>query len=198
MARLTSTPSFIGTYGPVTVYFMFGKYYMRSRSSLTGKRVKKDPAFRKTMQYAALLAKASPIALKLYAVVPLPNKKHKVRCKITGEVMTWLRYGWSDTDIIEYLAKKYAPPYGGMQVSEEGPVTVLRPSYRRARPGVRNTVQGLFKNIPAERPSFELLYWRRRDKQFRRVLHKENRNSSTSAPPIFQLDQAILYGSRKN
>ncbi|AXY77957.1 hypothetical protein D3H65_29935 [Paraflavitalea soli] len=183
MARLTSTPSFIGTYGPVTVYFMFGKYYMRSRSSLTGKRVKKDPAFRKTMQYAALLAKASPIALKVYALVPLQYKKHKLRCKITGEVMTWLRYGWSATDIMEYLSNKYV----GVQLPEEAPATVLRPSYRRARPSVGPAAKGLFKNIPAERPSFELLQWRRRDKQFRRKDHKENYTRYTNAP-IFQLD----------
>lgn len=93
MARLTSTPSFIGTFGPITIYFMFGKYYMRSCSSLTGKRVKTDPAFYKTMQHAALLAKASPIALKVYALLPVQYKKNKVRGKITGEVMTWLRYG---------------------------------------------------------------------------------------------------------
>ncbi|AXY78045.1 hypothetical protein D3H65_30405 [Paraflavitalea soli] len=161
---------------------MFGKYYMRSRSSITCKRVKTDPAFRKTMQYAALLAKASPIALKVYASVPLPYKKHKVRCKITGEVMTWLRYGWSATDIIEWLAQKYVPQYGGMQLSEEAPVTVLRPSYRRARPAVGPTAKGLFKNVPAERPSFGLLEWRRRDKQFRRELYKERQHHSTNAP----------------
>ncbi|AXY74894.1 hypothetical protein D3H65_13250 [Paraflavitalea soli] len=184
MARLTSAPSFIGTYGPITVYFMFGRYYIRSRSSLTGKRVKKDPAFRKTMQYAALLAKASPIALKVYALVPLRYKKHTLRCKITGEVMTWLKYGWNETDIIEWLAQKYVPKYGGMQLSVEAPSTVLRPSYRRARPAVGSTVKGLFKNIPAEQPSFELLLWRRRDKVFRREYHKECQQGKQGVPGL--------------
>jgi hypothetical protein len=150
---------------------MFGKPFMRSRSSLTGERVKKDPAFHKTRQNAAVMAKASPIALKVYALVPLQHKKHKLRCKLTGEVMAWLKYGWEETDIIEYLAKQYA---GVQLLPVEAPVTVLRPSYRRSRPGVRRTASGLFKNTPVEESSFSLLAWRRRDKQFRREYYKEN------------------------
>jgi hypothetical protein len=173
MARLTSTPEFIGTFGPITIYFMFGQYYIRSRSSLTGKRVKNDPAFYKTMQYAELMAKGSPIASKVYALVPLQHRKKDLCRKITGEAMTWLKYGWEETDIIEYLAKKYVPPYGGMQLPVEAPVTVLRPSYRRSRPGVSRSIRSLVKNIPFAEPSLELRAWRRQDKEFKRELYKE-------------------------
>ena len=169
MARLTSIPTFIGTFGPITIYYMFGKYYMRSRSSLTGKRVKTDPAFYNTMKYADLMATASPIASKVYALVPLQHRKKNLCRKITGEAMTWLKYGWEATDIIEYLTKKYVPPYGGMQLPEEAPVTVLRPSYRRSKPGVGHTAPDIFKNTPFSETSFELRAWRRRHKEFRQV-----------------------------
>jgi hypothetical protein len=152
---------------------MFGQYYIRSRSSLTGHRVKTDPVFYKTMQYADLMAKGSPIASKVYAWVPLQHKNNKLRRKITGEAMTWLKYGWSATDIIGYLTKKYVPPYGGMQLPEEAPVTVLRPSYRRSKPGVSRSIRSLVKNIPFAEPSLELRAWRRRDKEFKRELYKE-------------------------
>ena len=103
---------------------MFGKYYIRTRSSLTGKRVKTDPAFYKTMQYADLMAKGSPIASKVYALVPLQHRQKNLCRKITGEAMTWLKYGWKAEDVIEWLAKKYVPPYGGMQLHVEATVTV--------------------------------------------------------------------------
>jgi len=148
---------------------MFERYYIRTRSSLTGKRVKTDPVFYNTMKYADLMAKGSPIASKVYALIPLQNRKKDLCRKITGEAMTWLKYGWATADIIGYLTKKYVPPYGGMQLPEEAPVTVLRPSYRRSRPDVPD----LFKNTPFAGPSFELRAWRRRDKEFKRELYKE-------------------------
>ena len=157
---------------------MFGKYYIRSRSSLTGKRVKTDPAFYNTMKYAELMAKGSPIASKVYALVPLQHRKNNLCRKITGEVMTWLKYGWTAGDIIEYLAKKYVPPYGGMQLPVEAPVTVLRPSYRRSRPGVSCSIPGLVKHIPFAESTLELRAWRRRDKEFKRELYKERQQRS--------------------
>ncbi len=174
MARLTSIPTFIGTFGPITVYYMFGQYYIRTRSSLTGERVKTDPAFYKTMQYADLMAKGSPIASKVYALVPLQHRKNNLCRKITGEAMTWLKYGWATADIIDYLTQKYA----GVQLPKEAPVTVLRPSYRRSRPGVGHTTRGLFKTTPFAESSLELRAWRRRDKEFKRALYEENQPRS--------------------
>jgi hypothetical protein len=165
MARLTSIPPFTGTRGPVTIYYMFGKPFMRSRSSLTGERVKKDPVFRNTMKNADLMATGSPIASKVYAFVLVQHKSRKLFNKINGEVRVWLKYGWNKEDIIEYLTPKYT----GVQLPVEAPVTVLRPSYRRSKPGVSRTAKRLFKNIPVEESSFSLLAWRRRDKQFRRT-----------------------------
>jgi hypothetical protein len=178
MARLNCIPKFIGTFGPITIYYMFGKYYIRSRSSLTGKRVKTDPVFYKTRQYANLMAKGSPIASKVYALVPLQHRQKNLCRKITGEAMTWLKYGWAASDIIEYLTKKYA----GVQLPEEVPVTVLRPSYRKSRPNASNSIQGLVKNTPFAEPTFELRAWRRRDKEFKRELYKERSGISPAQP----------------
>ena len=182
MARLTSIPPFIGTKGPVTIYYMFGKPFMRSRSSLNGERVKKDPVFRNTMKYADLMATGSPIASKVYALVPLQHKKNNLCRKITGEAMTWLKYGWATADIIDYLAKKYVSPYGGIQLPVEAPVTILRPSYRRSRPAVSCSIPGLVKNTPFSETSFELRAWRRREKEFKRELYKERQQRSTHEP----------------
>jgi len=66
MARLLNTPSFTGTVGPVCVYKLRGKYYVRTKSSLTAKRVKTAREFEKTRMYAAWLAQASKIASQVY------------------------------------------------------------------------------------------------------------------------------------
>jgi hypothetical protein len=162
---------------------MFGKYYIRSRSSLTGKRVKTDPVFYKTMKNADLMAKGSPIASKVYALVPLEHRKKDLCRKITGEAMTWLKYGWTTEDIIEWLTKKYVPPYGGMQLPVEAPVTVLRPSYRRSKPTVGLSIRDLVKNTPFADSSFALRAWRRRDKEFKRELYKERLQRSAHGIP---------------
>jgi hypothetical protein len=82
---------------------------MRSRSSLTGERVKKDAAFRKTMEYATLLAKASRIGSTVYANIPAHRKQHALYRKLTGEAMTWLKFGWKETDVLEWLQQRYTP-----------------------------------------------------------------------------------------
>ena len=169
MARLTSLPSFTGTTGPVTVYRMFGQYYVRSRSSLTAKRVKTDPAFRTTMQYAALLSHAAKIGSKVYALMLPLNKKHTLYRKLTGEAMTWLKYGWKETDIIEYLTGQYR----GLQLPVAAPVTKLRPSYSRPAQGVSYTGADTISVTCFRKIPFELRAWRRRDQLFRAACQQD-------------------------
>lgn len=164
MARLTSIPPFTGTVGRVTIYKMFGGYFIRSRSSLTANRVKTDPAFRKFLQYANLMAIASVTASAVYARVLPHRKKHALYRKITGEAMTWLKYRWKSEEIIEYLSQKYA----GLQAPvADGAHTRLRPAYRvrvASRPQTANRSSSkLRKNIP-----FSLREWRQRDALYRR------------------------------
>lgn len=107
MKEPTTPLPFIGTVGNITIFRLYGRYYVRTRSSLTGRRVKRDPAFRVTMQHAALLAKASRIAAQVYALVPPTRKKHPLYRKLTGEAMTWLKHGWEEKDITGYLSRRY-------------------------------------------------------------------------------------------
>lgn len=165
MAWFNSIPPFTGTYGPVCIYKMYGRYFMRTRSSLTGERVKKDPAFRKTMQYAGLLAKASRIGSAVYAQVPADRKQHSLYRRLTGEAMCWLKYQWKEADIIEYLTKQYA---GQEKLITEPRVTVLRVNYRPPRPGLHSTLPDLVKTTPVKRIPRHLRAWRQQDAAFRR------------------------------
>ncbi|NII27751.1 hypothetical protein HB364_21895 [Pseudoflavitalea sp. X16] len=165
MARYDTIPPVTGTIGPICIYKMYGQYFLRSRSSLTGERVKKDPAFRKTMQYAALLTKASRIGSAVYALVSAERKQHTLYRKLTGEAMTWLKYQWKEEDIIAYLTKQYT---GKEMPVQEPAVTILKAPHRRRSRRIRSTLRDLLETTPVKKLSRHLLDWRERERACRR------------------------------
>ena len=52
MAKQMGALQIRGTVGGICFYKMEGMYYARTKSSLSGERVKTDPAFEETMRYA--------------------------------------------------------------------------------------------------------------------------------------------------
>jgi hypothetical protein len=92
----------------VVIYMRNGKLYARSRTSLSGLRVKTDPAFKPTMEYAELMARASKIGSEVYQVVPQNKKQRSLYNKITGRAMKLLRdSGLSNKEILLKLLKEY-------------------------------------------------------------------------------------------
>ncbi len=63
---------------------LHGKYIGRSKSSLTGKRVKQSAQFKQTMQFAAKLGRASAIAAAIYRRLPEGWKLHSLYRRLTG------------------------------------------------------------------------------------------------------------------
>ena len=170
MARYDCIPPYTGTIGPVCIYKMYGRYYLRSASSLDGKRVKKDPAFRKTMMYAALLAKASRIGSAVYAALPPDRKQHALYRKLTGEAMTWLKYLWTEEDIQAYLLKQYAQ----QEIQVHQPEVVeLKASFRRKTQRLKGRRQKLKKEAPAEKLPYYLYAYRYQERTVRRQLNKD-------------------------
>lgn len=109
MARQTGKIKLTGTKGNITFYEMDGKYYARQKSSLTGKRVKKDPAFRLTMMYAGWLAKASKIAAVVYSSLPEDEREHHQYRTMTGIAMKMLKAGAEPEMIVDHLVNIYIP-----------------------------------------------------------------------------------------
>ncbi len=105
MAKQTGPVKIVGTIGNICFYEMDGEYYARLKSSLKGKRVKKDPAFQLTMMYAGWLAKASKIASVVYA--SLPEKEHQQFRAMTGIAMKMLKAGAAPEDIVDHLVEMY-------------------------------------------------------------------------------------------
>jgi len=165
MARFDCIPAFTGTIGPVCIYQMHGRYFMRTRSSLTGKRVKKDPAFRKTMMYASLLGKASRIASAVYAKLPAEKKQHALYRKLTGEAMTWLKYEWKQEDIIAYLTKHYGQQ--AIQLQEPKLIQLRAPFHRKTQ-RLKDRKGQPVSPIKEKKIPLNLQLYRLNEKQFRR------------------------------
>ena len=101
MARLMETPPFLGTKGNIVVYKRWGRYYIRTKSTLTGKMVKTSASFRNTMKSARLLGKASKIASAVYQ--QLPNKVVEQYRNLTGAAMKHLKAGLSEDEVVKKL-----------------------------------------------------------------------------------------------
>ncbi len=108
MAKQTGPNFFTGRQGDLLGYRMAGEHYVRIISSLTSKRVKKDPAFRLTMQNAGLLGKASKIASATYR--QLPAKEHQFYRNLTGKAMQLLKQGRTAEEVSQQLYNDYISP----------------------------------------------------------------------------------------
>lgn len=90
---------YTGTIGNATYYVMNDIGYVRSKSSLTGKRVKKSPAFKKTMDFARKLGEASTLASALYQTVPANQKSIRLFRLITGMVISGFKKGNTEEEV---------------------------------------------------------------------------------------------------
>lgn len=100
-------PFFVcGSYGNACFYQCNGQYYMRSKSSLSGKRVKRDTKFAITMQYAKWMGEASKIASGVYRKLYAGNKSRKIYQLLTGKALKLLKEGKNKNEIVELLYKE--------------------------------------------------------------------------------------------
>lgn len=97
-------PLFItGTVSGICFYQMDGKYYARRKSSLSRKRVKRDPAFARTMAYANLMGRASRLAAEVYRELPRAQREHALYRAMTGQALKLLKQGVNEAAVQEQL-----------------------------------------------------------------------------------------------
>lgn len=100
---------FTGTRGDACFYKMDGQYYVRKKSSLSGKRVKHAPSFELTRVYADLLAQASRLAAAVYRPLPREQKKLALYRAMTGEALQMLKKG-ANAEVISAHLQAYCAP----------------------------------------------------------------------------------------
>lgn len=88
MATQIGSLRITGTIDGICFYCMNGIYYARGKSSLTGERVKHDPAFAETMRYAKRMREVSKLASAIYKqTVPTPERSRERFREVMGMVM---------------------------------------------------------------------------------------------------------------
>jgi hypothetical protein len=103
MGTLSRPPEKYGTYCGLCVYQMYGKDRVRKASSLTGKRVKEEPAFKNTRAWAGRLANASRLAGAVYDMLSPCRKRFYLYRKFTGIAMKLLTAGATEGEVVVEL-----------------------------------------------------------------------------------------------
>ena len=99
-------PLFVtGTIDGIIFYKLGNQYYMRSKGSYkSGKQMRKDPSYKRTMQNAYRFGEASEIVKSVYyRHLPKAVRKHGLFGKLTGLVNRWLYAGKAEAEVRELL-----------------------------------------------------------------------------------------------
>ncbi|MFT3826221.1 MAG: hypothetical protein QM731_20020 [Chitinophagaceae bacterium] len=84
----------------LTFYRLYNKWYIRRRSSLTGRRVKTSKRFEKSRQAAAKLGVASKLAAAVYRVLPPAWKLYDLFKKLTAVAIQLLQEGADEKTVL--------------------------------------------------------------------------------------------------
>lgn len=107
MAKQTGDTKLTGTFAGLVCYKMYGAYYVRTKSSLTGKRFWKDIAFEGSRKSCSLLAKASAIASHYYKNYPEERRRKGLFNEMTGRIKLWLKEGKTEGETVSLLQQHY-------------------------------------------------------------------------------------------
>lgn len=107
MAVQTGKTKLQGRVGNMIYYKMNGRYYARSVSSLSGRRVKRDPKFRRTMEYAKMFGVASKLASELHRSLPRNRRGYRLYRKMTGQANSLLMKGMNEEMVREELKRLF-------------------------------------------------------------------------------------------
>ena len=91
----------------VVVYERWGNLYLRTKSSLTRKRVLKSKTFEKTREYAGNMAKAARLGSAIYKELHLLKKDRALYQAITGMAASLLSTGVDETVVYNNLKTKF-------------------------------------------------------------------------------------------
>jgi hypothetical protein len=101
---------FIGNAGGICGYLFKGVNIVRKSSSLTGRRVAEDPAFKGFRNSSNRMKQASPIASSLYKLLPKEHKTFGLYRTITGEALKMIKQGMDVEFIKTRLREEFINP----------------------------------------------------------------------------------------
>lgn len=129
------------TIDDVCFYKMNGEYYVRMKSSLTGKQVKTGKRFVRTMQSAGRMARGSKIAAGIYKALPVEIKEFSLYRALVGEAVLLLKAGKTDEEARLVLWERYLAEFEEGYREED----VFR--HELAVAPVRSTMVRVYKSV---------------------------------------------------
>jgi hypothetical protein len=92
-----------GTIDDLTYYKMEGKYYVRMKSSLTGKKFWKRKAFERSRQSCKRFSEGNKLASKLYRMIREEKRVCKLFCFLKKRAIQLLKDGKTSSEAEEML-----------------------------------------------------------------------------------------------
>ncbi|MFT3827659.1 MAG: hypothetical protein QM731_27315 [Chitinophagaceae bacterium] len=130
----------------LTLYMLNGEYLIRTRSSLTGEKVKRAACFKNTRRSAGRLGSASSLAAAVYNQLPEGWKLHSLYRTMTGIATLHIKAGEQDDAAITTALWKYLEEVGFRKDIEYEPVLPSTTVYEER--GLKYKVQGLRSFAP--------------------------------------------------
>ena len=103
----------------LTFYMMEGRNFVRTKSSLTRRKVLYSPQFKNTRHHAAIMAKASKIGSLVYSALPAYWRQGWMFRSFTGEAYTMLKAWKKQEEIQKLLMQRYVEPIVNKQPENE-------------------------------------------------------------------------------
>ena len=126
MARQIGDIIIVGTIDDITFYQMDGKGYARHKSSLTGKRVKRDPRFKRTMQSAHRFGKGNQLASKVYRSLPREAQVYVLFKELKRIAILAIKEGKEEAEVLVLLQQRLRKERAPL------PAPAVRPAKRPA------------------------------------------------------------------
>jgi hypothetical protein len=138
-----------GTMCNLTFYMMEGRNFVRTKSSLTRRKVLYSPQFKNTRHHASVMAKASKIGSVVYKALPAYWRQGWMYRSFTGEAYTLLKAGKKEEEIQQGLMQCYVAPI----VNKQPENTNFTPLNKTSKRGYRKLDTGYWrkKTIKAAR-----------------------------------------------
>jgi hypothetical protein len=122
MAKQAGTIFIEGTIDDLTFYKMEGRYYVRMKSSLTGKKFWRSKAFERSRESCKRFAKGNGLASKVYRMIDKEKRVYSLYCFLKRRAILLLKEGKSlretEEALMDYLR--------GFGVIEEGKNRVMK------------------------------------------------------------------------
>lgn len=114
MAKQAGTIFIEGTLDDLTFYKMDGLYYVRMKSSLTGKKFWKHKAFERSRESCKRFAEGNTLASRLYRLIEKEKRQYKLFCFLKKRAILLLKEGKSLADA-EQILNEYLAGFGCME-----------------------------------------------------------------------------------